>query len=83
MLNDVDFSMDAKAEQCIIVKFLLNESSDAIEIHHKLLQQFQEDVYLLLSAYEWIKVFKTEFASVVDEHRGEWPRFDHIDSKIL
>jgi hypothetical protein len=46
--------MNAKVEARVIIKFLSNEGAYAIEIHHRLLQAFQEDVYTISSVYEWI-----------------------------
>jgi hypothetical protein len=53
-VNNVDCEMDARVEQRVIIKFLSNEGADPTEVHHKLLRNFQEDVYTVSSAYEWI-----------------------------
>jgi hypothetical protein len=82
-LKNVNHPMNAKVEQRVIIKFLSNEGADAIEIHHRLLQAFQEDVYTLSNVYEWIRVFNTWRTIVWDEHRAGRPRLDHIDSNIL
>jgi hypothetical protein len=65
------------------MKFLLSEKRDAVEIHSKIVQAFQEDGYTLSSVYEWIRVFKTGSINVLDDARVGRPRLDHIDSKIL
>jgi hypothetical protein len=75
--------MNAKVEHRVIIKFLLNEREDATEIHDKFLRASQEDAYTFSSVYEWIRAFKMGQTSVLDEHRAERPRFDHIDSTIL
>jgi hypothetical protein len=75
--------MDAKMGQRVIITFLSSEGVDAIEIHSRLLQVFQEDAYTISGVYEWIRAFKTGRTSVTDEHRAGKRRLDHIDSKIL
>jgi hypothetical protein len=52
--KNVNHPMKAKAEQRVIIKFLSNERANATEIHHRLFQAFQEDVYTLFRVYEWI-----------------------------
>jgi hypothetical protein len=75
--------MNEKLEQRIIMKFLWSNGTNPVEIHSRLLQACQKDVYTLSSVYEWIRAFKTGSTSVLDEHRAGRPRFDNIYSTVL
>jgi hypothetical protein len=82
MWKDVNHFMNAKFGQGVIVKFLLSEKRDAVEIHHKLLQAFQKDGSTLSYVCAWITAFKAGRTSVLDEGRAGRPRLDHINSRF-
>jgi hypothetical protein len=73
--------MNAKLEQRAIKKFPRSKKSEAVEIHCRLFQVFQEDEDQFSRFYELIRAFKTECTSMLDEDRAERPRFNQIDSK--
>jgi hypothetical protein len=80
-VKNINHPMNGKVEQRVI-KFLSNDGADATEIHQRLLRAFQENAYILSSAYEWIQAFKPGRTIVWNGHRAVRPRLDHIDSKI-
>jgi hypothetical protein len=75
--------MNAKLEEFVIMQFLWSAQRDAVEIHSRLVQAFQRDVYTFSSVYDLIRAFKTGRTSVLHADRAERPRLDYIDSKIL
>jgi hypothetical protein len=88
-VKNVNQPMNAKVKQRIIIKFLSNEETDAIKIHHRLLRAFQENICTPSSAYEWLSLFKTgreiSWTSTGPENGGSItsiPKFCHYSKKM-
>jgi hypothetical protein len=67
-LKNVNLFMNARLQQRVIIKFLSSEDIDPVKIHHRLLCASQEEAYVLLSVYEWIRAFKSGRTNLLDDH---------------
>jgi histone-lysine N-methyltransferase SETMAR len=65
--------MDIKMEQRVIIKFLVTENCQAIDIHRRLLPVFGEHTLSLRTVQEWASRFRNGRDSVGDDARSGRP----------